>query len=82
MVPVPKYIDLLVAGAAGSYPVEEAMRHVRELDRTSPEAVEDELHKAANWLVQSSGNAKSGNAATPTGPPKLNRKRLRQLQEA
>jgi tetratricopeptide (TPR) repeat protein len=72
-----RYIDLLLAGAAGSYPIEEALRHIRQGRHGKPQVVEDELRKAADWVLQTSGKP-----AAPDGPPKLDRKRLRQLQEA
>jgi tetratricopeptide (TPR) repeat protein len=72
-----QYLDLLLAGAAGSYPMEEAVRHIRELGRRQPQSVENELRKAADWVLQTSGQG-----AAPTEPPKLDRKKLRQLQEA
>jgi tetratricopeptide (TPR) repeat protein len=72
-----RYIDLLLAGATGSYPIEEAMRHIRQLGGNGREAVEDELRKAADWVLQTSGET-----ATRTEPPKLDRKKLRQLEEA
>jgi tetratricopeptide (TPR) repeat protein len=72
-----QYIDLLLAGVTGSYPIEDAMRHVRELRRTRRQAVEDELEKAADGVPDAFGEATVSN-----GPPKLDRKRLRQLQEA
>jgi tetratricopeptide (TPR) repeat protein len=72
-----RYIDLLLAGAAGSYPIEEALRHIRDGRHGKREPVEDELRKAADWVLQTSGAA-----PVPDGPPKLDRKKLRQLQEA
>jgi tetratricopeptide (TPR) repeat protein len=71
-----RYIDLLLAGAGGSYPIDEAMQHIRDLDRGKREAVEQELRKAADWMLHTSGEV-----APLYGPPKLDRKRLRQLQE-
>jgi tetratricopeptide (TPR) repeat protein len=71
-----RYIDLLLAGAEGLYPVEEAMRHIRELVPARQQAVRNELRKAADWMKKASGEP-----ASPDGPPKLDRKRLRQLQE-
>jgi hypothetical protein len=72
-----RYIDLLLAGAEGSYPIEEALQHIRALGRGNRRAVEGELRKAANSVLQSSGKSARSNAL-----PKLDRKRLRQLQEA
>jgi tetratricopeptide (TPR) repeat protein len=71
-----RYIDLLLAGAEGSYPVEDAMRHIRELAGSGRPAVEDELRKTVDWIHQVSGEE-----ARPNEPPKLDSKRLRQLQE-
>jgi tetratricopeptide (TPR) repeat protein len=72
-----RYIDLLLAGAQGSYPIEEATRHIQELSPAKRAAIEDELRKAADWVSHTSGEAAPAN-----GPPKLDRKRLRQLQRA
>jgi tetratricopeptide (TPR) repeat protein len=72
-----QYIDLLLAGAEGSYSAEEAMRHLRELGHGARAAVADELRKTADWVQQTSGAA-----AKPNELPKLDPKRLRQLQEA
>jgi tetratricopeptide (TPR) repeat protein len=72
-----QYIDLLLAGAAGSYPIEEAVRRVGELRRTRRHAVEDELRKAADGVPEPFRDA-----TVPNEPPKLDRKRLRQLQGA
>ncbi len=71
-----RYADLLLAGAAGSYPIEEAMQHLRELGHSKQEEVEKALRKTADWVHQASGKAN-----TATELPKLDRKRLRQLQE-
>jgi len=71
-----RYIDLLLAGAAGSYPIEEVMQHIRQLGRGKQEEVEKALRKTAVWVLQASGKA-----TTATELPKLDRKRLRQLQE-
>jgi tetratricopeptide (TPR) repeat protein len=72
-----RYIDLLLAGAAGSYPIEDALRRIRQLGPGKRKAVEGELRKTAASATQVSGDA-----AAPTELPKLDRKRLRQLQEA
>ncbi len=69
------YIDLLKVAASGSYSAEEAMRHIRNLGKVNHLAVRHELRKAANGLLHSTGASAPGNQ-----PPKLNRKKLRQLQ--
>jgi tetratricopeptide (TPR) repeat protein len=72
-----RYIDLLMAGAAGSYSFDEAMRRLRELGRGNGEAVRDKLRKVADWLRRTSGER-----GTRTKPPKLDAETLRQLQRA
>ena len=72
-----QYLDLLLAGATGSYTSEATLQQFREIGTPPPRAVENELRKAAKWMLQTSGEA-----AAPTEAPSLDRKRLRQLQEA
>jgi tetratricopeptide (TPR) repeat protein len=73
-----RYIAILSAGALGSYPIEDAMRRIRELQSAKPEKVQDELRKAVNLVSKSSAN---GTRATKH-PPRLDAKKLRELQEA
>jgi tetratricopeptide (TPR) repeat protein len=72
-----RYIDLVVAGATGSYPVDDAVEQIRELRNGKTPAIAQELRKAADWVGQSSGGA-----VAPSKPPTLDRKKLQQLQEA
>jgi tetratricopeptide (TPR) repeat protein len=72
-----RYVNLLLAGAAGSYPIGDAMKHIRELARGKPDAVEGELRKTADWVLMTNGTP-----AILSGPPRLDRKKLRQLQRA
>jgi tetratricopeptide (TPR) repeat protein len=72
-----RYVDLLLAGAAGSYPIDDAVKRIRELARGKPDAVESELRKTADWVLKTNGKS-----ATPSGPPSLDRRKLRQLQKA
>ncbi len=72
-----RYVDLLLAGAAGSYPIGNALDRIRSLDRGKPGAVESELRKTADWVLKTNGKS-----AKPSRPPTLDRKKLRQLQEA
>jgi tetratricopeptide (TPR) repeat protein len=72
-----RYVNLLLAGAAGSYPIDDAMRRIRELARGKPDAVGSELRKTADWVLKANGKP-----ATPSRPPTLDRKKLRQLQKA
>ncbi len=71
-----QYIDLLLAGAAGSYPLEEVRHQIRELGRNKREAVEGELQKVVKWALRTSGKAPPASE-----PPKLDPRTLRRLQE-
>jgi len=73
-----KYIDIFSLGSGGSYPIEEAQKHLRDSRQSTREAVEQELQEAAEWVRQSSSEP-SGSKAKP---PKLDRKRLQLLQGA
>ncbi len=72
-----KYIDISLLGIEGSYPIEEARKHIQELNEGERDAAAHELQEAADWLVRESGEEVSLNA-----PPELDRKSLQQLQEA
>jgi tetratricopeptide (TPR) repeat protein len=72
-----QYLALLARGAAGSYPVEQAMTELRGLGNTRPGAAASELRKVANRIQK-----KSGKAVRPGEPPRLNERRLRELQGA
>jgi len=72
-----RYVDLLLAGAAGSYPIGDALDRIRGLGRGKPDAVESELRKTADWVLKTNGKPPE-----PSGPPTLDRKKLRQLQKA
>jgi hypothetical protein len=71
-----KYIGILSLGMDGSYSIEEARTRLRELQKSKRTAVEHELEEAAAWVLQTS------EVEMDSHPPKLNTKRLRQLQEA
>jgi tetratricopeptide (TPR) repeat protein len=70
-----RYVDLLLAGAPGMYSLEEVQQHLDRLRSGKREAVEAELRKTADWVHQSAGHPPLSN-----GPPKIDRKTLRQLQ--
>ncbi len=72
-----RYVDLLLAGAAGSYPIGDVITDLQDVRRSTRNGVEAALRETANWLVQASGES-----STETKPPKLDQKRLRQLQDA
>jgi tetratricopeptide (TPR) repeat protein len=72
-----KYLALLAAGSQGSYSFEETQRQLQHLP-TSSAAVLQELQETADWVLRTSGD-KNG---ADTGPPQLDRRRLRHLQGA
>lgn len=66
-----RYVDLLLAGAAGSYPIGDALDRIRSLGRGKPDAVESELRKTADWVLKTNGKPPE-----PSRPPALDRKKL------
>jgi tetratricopeptide (TPR) repeat protein len=72
-----RYVNLLLVGAAGAYPIGDAMDRIRELGGGKPNLVTSELRKTADWVLKTNGKP-----ATPSRPPTLDRKKLRQLQKA
>jgi tetratricopeptide (TPR) repeat protein len=73
-----KYMVLQSVGSQGSYPIDDAKRHLKELHDSKREAVKQELQETADRVLETSGEQTS-----PTSePPDLDSESLRQLQEA
>jgi tetratricopeptide (TPR) repeat protein len=70
-----RYIRLLLAGAPGSYSIEEAAEELGHLLPGKRAGFEIELQETAKEVRR-----EAGNGAAPDRLPKLNAKRLRQLQ--
>ena len=72
-----RYIDICLSGIEGSYPIESAKKHIKELSRTAKNAADRQLQQTADWLTRESGEKFPRNAV-----PVLDSRSLRHLQEA
>ncbi len=72
-----KYLALQAVGVEGSYPAEDARRHLQELPVSKRASDAQELQETAELVLETSGE----DTGPTTGPPELDRQSLRQLQE-
>ena len=69
-----QYVDLLLAGIAGTYPVDAVMRRMRELHAAKKNgAARDELHKVVSTALRASGVEQTRRRGRP---PRIDFRRL------
>lgn len=74
-----KYIEICSMGMAGTYAIDEVMKHLDELQETGREAAEQKLQEAGNWVL---GVVFDEEIVPTTIPPVLDRQDSPKLQEA